>query len=127
MYYSILRPLLLTVLASLPASLVFNLLSFGIYSTQCLYRNHFLLYLKIFCYHFLSVIVIISCCLRTRCVTHRRCRSQFSADQLCYTFTLISTFLPADALKTGYPFTVACSWRDSCRRCIIARLRIVAD
>lgn len=43
MYYSILRPLLLTVLASLPASLVFNLLSFGnLCSTRCLYRNNFL-------------------------------------------------------------------------------------
>lgn len=80
MYYSILRPLLLTILASLPASLVFNLLLFGIYSTQCLYRNHFLINF-LFKFLLLFFFDVISYCLRTAAIGAASCRSQFLADQ----------------------------------------------
>lgn len=101
-YYSILRPLLLTILASLPASLVFNLLSFGIYSTQCLYRNYFLFnpFSLNFYYYFLSVLHHAARVPCDRCDVTPIAISRWSV-----TLMLISTFsfFPSDTLKQSVP------------------------
>lgn len=71
MYYSILRPLLLTVLASLPASLVFNFLSFGICLTRCFYYHHF--FSPSFSCIFFSLIFIIIISFRLSLFVYRCC------------------------------------------------------
>lgn len=129
MYYSILRPLLLTILASLPASLVFNLLSFGIYSTQCLYRNYFLF--NPFSLNFLLLLLfplgVTSRCSRTLRSMRRRADRNFPLIR--YTYVNFDVFFspPRILLNRVSLHSVACPWRNSCRRCIIDRLRIVAE
>lgn len=127
-YYSILRPLLLTILASLPASLVFNLLSFGIYSTQCLYRNYFLF--NPFSLNFLLLLFplgVTSRCSRTLRSMRRHADRNFPLIRYTYVNFDVFFFSPRILLNRVSLHSVACPWRNSCRRCIIDRLRIVAE
>lgn len=102
----------------------FNLLSFGICSTQCLYRNHFLFsvfFFLNFYYHFLSVLCH---AVRVSALRSAQRHADRNLPRGSVTLILISTFLPAVRCpRTGCPFAVACPWRNSCRRSIIANCR----
>lgn len=101
-YYSILRPLLLTILASLPASLVFNLLSFGIYSTRCLYRNYFLF--NPFSLNFLLFpLGVTSRCSRTLRSMRRHADRNFPLIRYTYVNFDVFFFPPSDTLKQSVP------------------------
>lgn len=105
-YYSILRPLLLTILASLPASLVFNLLSFGIYSTRCLYRNYFLF--NPFSLNFLLLLFplgVTSRCSRTLRSMRRHADRNFPLIRYTYVNFDVFFFTPLGYSQTECPFT----------------------